>query len=291
VNKPMIVVTGATGQLGRLVIVNLLKRVPATQIVAAARTPSKAADLAALGVHVREADYGKPATLAAAFAGATSILLISSPALPTEGVRVSEHKAVIDAAKAAGAQLLAYTSVLRAETSTLLVGPEHLATERHLIASGIPWVLLRHGSYLENHTASLGPALQSGTIVGSAGKGRFAAAARADYAEAAAVVLTTPGHAGKIYELGGDVAYTLAELASEVGKQSGKKIVYNNLPERAYQEILESVGLPADLASFVADSDTKATQGELDTSSRDLSGLIGHPTTTLAAAVGAALAQ
>jgi len=288
-NKHMIVVTGATGQLGRLVIAKLLKRVPANQIVAAARTLSKAADLTALGVQVREADYSKPATLATAFAGAKSVLLISSPALPTEGVRISEHKAGIDAAKAAGAQLLAYTSVLRADTSTLLVGPEHLATERNLTASGIPWVLLRHGSYLENHTAYLGPALQSGVIVGSAEKGRFAAAARADYAEAAAVVLTTPGHAGKIYELGGDVAYTLDELASEVGKQSGKKIVYNNLPEQAYQGILEQAGLPADLANFVADSDTRASQGELYTASRDLSGLIGHPTTPLAAAVAAAL--
>jgi uncharacterized protein YbjT (DUF2867 family) len=155
-DKHMIVVTGATGQLGRLVIANLLKRVSANQIVAAARTPSKAADLTALGVQVREADYSKPATLATAFAGAESVLLISSPALPTEGLRISEHKAVIDAAKAAGAQLLAYTSVLRADTSTLLVGPEHLATERNVTSSGIPWVLLRHGSYLENHTASLG---------------------------------------------------------------------------------------------------------------------------------------
>src|SRR4029077_5156251 len=129
----------------------------------------------------------------------------------------------------------------------------------------------------------------SGTIVGSAGRGRFAAAARADYAEAAAIVLTTPGHAGKIYELGGDVAYTLTALASEVGKQSGKKIVYNNLPEQAYQDILEQAGLPADLANFVADSDRRASQGDLYTASRDLSGLIGHATTTLAAAVAAAL--
>jgi NAD(P)H dehydrogenase (quinone) len=145
--------------------------------------------------------------------------------------------------------------------------------------------------YLENHTASLGPALQSGAIVGSAGKGRFAAAARVDYAEPAAVVLTTPGHAGKIYEFGGDVAYTLVELASEVGKQSGKKIVYYNLPEQAYQDILEQAGLPADLANFIADSDKRASQGELYTASRDLSGLIGHPTTTLTAAVAAALPQ
>lgn len=284
-----IVVTGATGQLGRLVIAALLKRVPASQVVAAARTPSKAADLAALGVQVREADYGNPLSLAAAFAGATRILLISSPALPSENIRVSEHKAVIDAAKAAGVQLVAYTSVLRSDTSTLLVGPEHLATERALTASGLPWVLLRHGSYLENHTAAIGPALQSGAMVGSASEGRIAAAARADYAEAAAVVLTTPGHAGKIYELGGDVAFTLGELASEVSKQSGKKVVYNNLPERKYQGVLESIGLPADLASFVADSDVKASHGELDTKSRDLSRLIGHPTSSLAAAVAAAL--
>ena len=285
----MIVVTGATGQLGRLVVRSLLKRVPANQIVAAVRTPSKAANLAALGVQVREADYGNPATLATAFAGATSILLISSPALPTQGVRISEHKAAIDAAKAAGAQLLAYTSVLRADSSTLLVGPEHIATERYLTASGIPWVLLRNGSYLENHTVSVYPALQTGAIVGAAGEGRIAAAARADYAEAAAVVLTTPGHAGKTYELGGDVAFTLADLASEVGKQLGKKVVYNNLPEHAYQGVLESIGVPADAASFVADCDTKASRGEFDTTSRDLSGLIGHPTTTLAAAVAAAL--
>jgi NAD(P)H dehydrogenase (quinone) len=282
----MIVVTGATGALGRLVIASLLKRVPAQQIVAAVRTPSKAADLAALGVQVREADYGRPATLAAAFAGATRVLLISSPSL---GIRVAEHKAVIDAAKAAGVQLLAYTSVLRADTSTLLVAPDHIATERTLIAAGIDWVILRNSWYHENRTASLGPALDHGAIVGSAGDGRFAAAARADYAEAAAAVLTTPGHAGKIYELGGDAGYTLTELAAEVSQHSGKTVVYNNVPEQAFQGILESVGLPAELANLVASSDTKAGQGELDTTSRDLSRLIGRPTTALADAVATAL--
>ena len=285
----MIAVTGATGQLGRLVIANLLKRHPANQIVAAARTPSNAADLAALGVQVREADYGKPATLAAAFAGATSILLISSPTMDT---RVAEHKAVIDAAKSARVQLVAYTSVLRADTSTLLVAPDHLATERYLAASGISWVFLCHPSYIENYTASLGSALEHGAIVGSAGDGRNSAATRADLAEAAAVVLTTRGHANKIYELGGDSAFTMAQFAAEVSKQVGKTIVYNNLPEKAYEDILLSVGLPGKLAHLIADSDTKAaSHGELYTSSRDLSGLIGHPTTTLAAAVGAALPQ
>jgi NAD(P)H dehydrogenase (quinone) len=284
----MIVVTGATGQLGRLVIGSLIKRhVPADQIVAAARTPSKGADLAALGVQLREADYGKPATLAKALAGATKVLLISSPSV--EG-RFVDHRAVIDAAKTAGAELLAYTSVLRADTSTLLVAPDHLATEKYLAASGIPWVFLRHPSYVENYTAALGPALQHGAIPGAAGDGRNSAATRADLADAAAAVLTTPGHAGKIYELGSDVAFTMTDFAAEVSKQSGKKVVYNDLSKEAYKALLESVGLPAKLAGLVADSDVKAaSHGELYTASRDLSGLMGRPTTTFAAAIAAAL--
>lgn len=284
----MIVVTGATGQLGHLVIASLLKRgASANQIVAAARTPSKAADLAALGVQVREADYGKSATLAKAFAGATKVLLISSPSV--EG-RFADHRAVIDAAKTAGIELLAYTSVLRADTSTLLVAPDHLATEKYLAASSVPWVFLRHPSYVENYTTSLGPALEQGAIPGAAGDGRNSAATRADLADAAAAVLTTPGHAGKIYELGSDVAFTMAEFAAEVSKQSGKKVVYNDLSQQAYKALLESVGLPAKLARLVADSDVKAaSHGELYTASRDLSGLMGRPTTTFAAAIAAAL--
>jgi NAD(P)H dehydrogenase (quinone) len=249
--------------------------------------PSKAADLAALGVQIREADYGKAATLAKAFAGATRLLLISSPSVDN---RVVEHKAVIDAAKIAGVQLLAYTSVLRADTSTLLVAPDHLATEQYLAASGIAWVFLRHPSYIENYTASLGSALEHGVIAGSAGDGRNSAATRADLADAAAVVLTTAGRAGGIYELGADVAFTMSEFAAEVSKQSGKKVIYNDLPQPAYQAMLESVGLPAKLAHLIADSDTKAaSHDELYTASRDLSRLIGRPTTTLAAAVAAAL--
>jgi NAD(P)H dehydrogenase (quinone) len=284
----MIVVTGSTGQLGRLVIASLIKRgVRANQIVAAARTPSKAADLAALGVQVREADYGKPATLAKAIAGATKVLLISSPSIEN---RIAEHRPVIDAAKTAGVQLLAYTSVLRADSSTLLVAPDHLATEKYVVASGIPWVFLRHPSYLENYTASLGSALEHGAIPGAAGDGRNSAATRADLADAAAVVLTTPDRAGKIYELGGDAAFTMAEFAAEVSKQSGKKVVYNNLSLQAYQAMLESVGLPAHVAHLLADSDTKsASRGEFYTASHDLSRLMGRPTTTLANAIAAAL--
>jgi len=285
----MIVVTGATGQLGRLVIASLIKRgVPANQIVAAARTPSKAADLAALGVNVREADYGKPATLARAFAGATNALLISSPSLDN---RFAEHKAVIDAAKTAQVRLLAYTSVLGADTSTLLIAEHHRDTEKYLAASGLPWVFLRHPSYIENYTGSLGAALEHGAIPGAAGDGRNSAATRADLADAAAVVLGDPaGRAGKIYELGSDVAFTMKEFAAEVSKQSGKKVVYNDLSQQAYQAMLESVGLPAKLAAYVADSDAKAaSHNELFTASRDLSGLIGRPTTTMAAAIAAGL--
>ncbi len=283
----MIVVTGATGQLGRLVIANLIKRgIPANQIVAAAHTPSKGADLAALGVQVREADYGRPATLAKALAGATKVLLISSPSMEA---RLTEHRPV-DAAKAAGVQLLAYTSVLRADSSTLLVAPDHFGTEKYVLSSGVPWVFLRHPSYLENYTASLGAAVEHGAIPGAAGGARNSAATRADLAEAAAVVLTTPNRAGKIYELGGDVAFTMTEFAAEVSKQSGKKVVYENLSEQAYETLLANMGLPANVARLLADSDTKsASKGEFYTASRDLSGLIGHPTTTPAAAIAAAL--
>ena len=283
----MIAVTGATGQLGRLVIASLLRRVPAEQIIAAARTPSKAADLATLGVQVREADYSKAATLAKAFAGATRLLLISSPSIDN---RVAEHKAAIDAAKTAGVELLAYTSVLRADTSTLLVAPDHWATEQYLTASGIAWVLLRHPSYIENYTASLGSALEHGVIAGAAGNGRNSAVTRADLADAAAIVLTTPGRAGKIYELGSDVAFTMAEFAAEVSDQSGTNVIYSDMTQHAYQALLEKVGVPSKFASLIADSDAKAaTHGELYTASRDLSGLIGRPTTTLAAAVATAL--
>jgi NAD(P)H dehydrogenase (quinone) len=284
----MIVVTGATGQLGRLVIASLIKRgTPANQVVAAAHTPSKAADLAALGVRVREADYNKPATLAKAFEGATNLLLISSPSLDN---RFREHKGAIDAAKSAGVELLAYTSALKADTTKWLVAESHLATEKYIAASGIPWVFLRHPSYLENYTGSLGSALEHGMIAGAAGESRNSAATRADLAEAAATVLTTPGRAGKIYELGADVAFTMAEFATEVSKQSGKNVVYNNMSEQAYQAMLESVGLAAKLALYVADSDAKsASHDVLYTASRDLSGLMGRPTTTLAAAIAAAL--
>ena len=283
----MIVVTGATGQLGRLTIRALLRSVPADQIVAAVRTPAKAHDLSALGVVVREADYTKPATLDAAFAGAEKLLLISSSEV---GQRVAQHRAVIDAAQRAKVQLIAYTSVLHADDSLLGLAAEHRETEAMLAGSGLPFVLLRNGWYTENYTASVPTALAHGALIGSAGSGRIASAARVDYAEAAAAVLTRDDQAGKVYELAGDASYTLAELAAEVARQSGKPVVYRDMPEADYKAALLGVGLPDFVAALLSDSDAAASKGALFDDGRQLSALIGHPTTPMAATVKAALA-
>ncbi|QHJ01094.1 NAD(P)H-binding protein [Xylophilus rhododendri] len=282
----MIAITGASGQLGRLVIQELLKTVPTSQIVAAVRTPSKLQDLAALGVVVREADYEKPATLAAAFAGVDKLLLISSNEL---GRRATQHRAAIDAARQAGVGLIAYTSVLHADPSPLALAGEHRETEAMLQASGVPYVLLRNGWYTENYAASIPSALQHGALLGSAGEGRIASAARADYAAAAAVVLQAEGQAGKVYELAGDASYTLAEFVAELSKQTGKTIAYNNMPEADFKAVLLQVGLPEGLAGLLSDSDAAAAKGALFDDGRALSRLIGRPTTPLAVTIAAAL--
>ena len=282
----MIVITGATGQLGRLVIQALLQKVPAREIVAAVRSPEKAADLAALGVSVRRADYTDPDSLTTAFAGADKLLLISSSEI---GDRVPQHRAVIDAATRAGVSLVAYTSVLRADTSPLGLAAEHKATEALLRASGLPFVLLRNGWYTENYTASVPAALAHGVVLGSAGQGRIASAARADYAAAAAAVLTLDGQAGRVYELAGDASYTLAELAAEIARQSGKAVEYKDLPEADYKAALIGLGLPAVIADLLANSDVGASAGGLFDDGRQLSRLIGRPTTPLASSVGVAM--
>ena len=282
----MIVITGATGQLVRLVIQDLLKTLPAGEIVAAVRTPAKAQDLAALGVQVRLADYDRPETLVQAFQGADKLLLISAN---EPGRRFPQHKAVIDAARQSGVKQVVYTSVLHADASPLGLAAEHLDTEAYLKASGLPFVLLRNGWYTENYAASIPSALQYGVFLGSAGAGRVASAARADYAAAAAAVLLLDGQAGKVYELAGDTAYTLPEFAAEIARQSGKTVAYNNLPEAEFKAVLLGAGLPEGLAGLLADSDTGASKGGLYDESRTLSALIGRPTTPLAAVVAQAL--
>ena len=284
----MFAVTGATGQLGRLVIDALLKKVPAGEIVAAVRTPAKAADLAARGVVVRQADYGQPETLAAALAGVDKLLLISGSEV---GQREAQHKAVIEAARTAGVSFIAYTSLLHADRSPLGLGVEHRATEALLQASGIPFALLRNGWYSENYAASIAPALEHHAFVGAAGEGRIASAARQDYADAAAEVLTRDNQAGKVYELAGDDSYTLAQFAAEIAAQSGEKVDYVNLSQQQFAAALKAAGLPEGLAEMLADSDAGAEQGGLFDNSHQLSQLIGRPTTPYQDVIGAALAK
>ena len=283
----MILVTGATGQLGRLVIQALLKSVPPAQIVAAVRSPEKASDLAALGVVVRKADYSQPATLDSAFAGVDKALLISSNEL---GQRSAQHKSVIDAAKRAGVKLLAYTSVLHADTSALGLAAEHRETEDYLQASGVPFAVLRNGWYHENYAASVPSALTHGAHFGSAGEGRISSAARADYAAAAAAVLTvTDNQAGKVYELAGDESYTLSDFAALIAELSSQPVVYTNLPEADFKAALIGAGLPEQFAELLADSDAAAANGALFDDSHQLSTLIGRATAPLSASVAAAL--
>jgi NAD(P)H dehydrogenase (quinone) len=282
----MIGITGANGKLGQLVINDLLKIIPATQIVAAVRNPENAGNLRALGVDVREADYDRPDTLIEAFKGVEKLLLISA-VLP--GERFRQHRAVIDAARQAGVKLIAYTSLLRADTSELILAAEHAQTEEYLRSSGMDFVLLRNGWYLENHTEALASALSHAAIKGSAGQGRFASASRADYASAAVTVLTQPGHAGKTYELAGDQAYSMQELAQEVSKQACREIVYDDLPPSDYEAMLLGFGLPKMIVDVVIDADVKSSKGELNIVSGDLSRLLGRNTTPLSKAVAAAL--
>ncbi|MET0609977.1 SDR family oxidoreductase [Pseudomonas caspiana] len=283
----MYVITGATGQLGRLVIEKLLATVPAGQVIAAVRSPEKAADLAALGVQVRHADYSQASTLDSAFKGAEKILLISSSEI---GQRAAQHQAVIDAAKRANVKLLAYTSVLHADTSLLGLAEEHRQTEAALQKSGVPFVLLRNGWYTENYTAGVPAALEHGAVFGSAAEGRISSAARVDYADAAVAVLTsTEDQAGRVYELAGDDAYTLSVFAAEISKQTGKTVPYTDLPQADFKAALMQAGLPDFVAELLSDSDAAAAKGALFDDSRQLSALIGRPTTPLAITVAQAL--
>jgi NAD(P)H dehydrogenase (quinone) len=282
----MIVVTGATGHLGRLVIAALLKKVPATGIVVAVRNVEKARDIAALGVQVRHADYNQPPMWDAALKGADKVLLISSSEL---GQRARQHRSVIDAAKRAGVKLLAYTSILRADTSLLGLAVEHKETEALIRSSGIPFTVLRNSWYTENYTMSISNILAQGAVYGCAGEGRVASAARIDYAEAAAYVLTAENQAGRIYELAGDTAYTMAELATEISRQSGKNIGYVNMPKAEYRNVLVKAGLPGPVAAMLADSDTGISKGALFDDGHQMSKIIGRPTTSLATTVAAAM--
>ncbi|MGJ5754020.1 NAD(P)H dehydrogenase (quinone) [Streptomyces puniciscabiei] len=280
-----IVVTGATGHLGRHVVEQLLEKVPAEQITAVVRDEAKAADFAARGVKLAVADYNAPETFDGLFAAGDKVLLISGNEF--DKGRVRQHQVVIDAAKAAGVALLAYTSAPGSLTAAL--ADDHRATEEVLLTAGLPYTLLRNGWYHENYTENLAPVLEHGAVVQAAGDGRVSSAARADYAAAAVAVLTGEGHENRTYELGGDEAWSFAEYAAELSRQTGKEIAYSPVSVEALAGILTGAGLPGPLAAILAGVDASIEKGELVVSSGDLSRLIGRPTTPLADAVSAAL--
>ncbi|MEV5201611.1 SDR family oxidoreductase [Streptomyces sp. NPDC053720] len=282
-----IVVTGATGELGRLVIEELLATVPASEIAAVVRDAEKAAPLAARGIELRVADYDRPESLKDVFRAGDRALLISGSEV---GRRVPQHTAVIDAAKAAGVARLAYTGVLGGPDADFRLAAEHKVTEQLILDSGLPHTFLRNGWYTENYTANLAPVLAHGAVVANAGDGRVASATRADYAAAAAAVLTGEGHIGAVYELSGDVAWSLAEYAAEISKATGREIAYRNVPAAAHQEILVGAGVPEFFAEILVDVDEAIARGLLATTSGDLARLIGRPTTPLAETVAAAVA-
>ena len=284
----MIAITGANGQLGQLVIQALLKQVQASELVALVRSPDNAQNLKALGVQVRLADYNQPNTLPSALKGVDKLLLISSSEI---GQRVPQHQAVITAAKEAGVNLLAYTSLLKADTSPLILASEHKATEQAIKDSGLNAVILRNGWYNENYSDNLQGVLQSNAVASAAQEGKFSTASRKDYAQAAANVLISPeSHVGKTYELAGDSAYNLQEYAQIVAKQTQQAIEFISLSTEDFSQALVSHGLPKDFANVLADSDLHARDGWLLDENKDLSKLIGRATTTISQSVEAALA-
>jgi NAD(P)H dehydrogenase (quinone) len=275
-------ITGASGQLGRLTV-SKLKFKTSANIVALVRTPQKVADL---GVAARAVDYDKPEALPHALDGIETLLLISSNEV---GKRAMQHRNVIEAAGKARVKWIVYTSLLHADTSPISLAGEHLATEAMLQESGIPYTILRNGWYTENYTGSIPGALAGGAFIGSAGNGKISLAARADFAEAAVAVLTGKGQQGKIYELAGDKAYTLSDLAAEISRQTGKTIPYKNLSAAEYAAALAGFGLPEAVAKAIAGWDIDASNGALFDDSRQLSALIGRPTTPLSNSVAEAL--
>ncbi|MGW6734676.1 SDR family oxidoreductase [Streptomyces sp. NPDC055013] len=280
-----IVVTGATGHLGRHVVEQLLEKVPADQVTAVVRSPEKAADFAERGVKIAVADYNAPETFDGLLASGDKVLLISGSEVGSD--RVGQHKVVIDAAKAAGVALLAYTSAPGSLTAAL--ADDHRGTEKVLLESGLPYALLRNGWYHENYTENLAPVLQYNAVTHAAGEGRVSSASRADYAAAAVAVLTGEGHENQTYELGGDVAWSLSEYAAELSRQTGKEIADNRVSADALVGILTGAGVPEPFAVILAGVDASIEKGELVVGSGDLSRLAGRPTTPLAEAIAAGL--
>ena len=281
-----IAITGATGQLGNLVIEQLLQLTTAQNIVALVRNVNKAEHFKAQGIELREFDYDRPETLVPALLGIDKLLLISANEI---GRRTPQHQAVIDAAKVAGVPYLAYTSLLRADTSPLGLAQEHRETEKLIQDSGITYTFLRNNWYSENHLAGVAHTIEIGTLFGAAQDGRISSASRIDYAEAAAKVLTSTGHENKTYELAGSESFSLSDLATFIGQAVNKDIIYQNLSAEEYTQGLTQAGLPAGLVDVIVDADIQTIQGAMYSDSKDLEQLIGRKTTNIQDAIKAAL--
>ena len=280
-----IVVTGATGKLGSLVVEGLLREVPADQVAAVVRDAAKAAPLAA-GVELRIADYDAPDTFSEVFHDGDVVLLISSP---DAGRRLPQHRAVIDAARAAGVARIVYTGVLGGPNADFALADDHKGTEQAILDSGLTWTFLRNGWYSENYTAQIPTQLEHG-VVGSAGDGEIGSATREDYADAAVAVLTGAGHENRSYELSGDRAFTLAEYAAELSRQSGEDVAYTDVPPDTLKTILTGAGVPDAFADVLVDVDVSAiAKGLLQGGSGDLARLIGRPTTPISQSISDAL--
>ncbi|GIG85801.1 NAD(P)H-binding protein [Plantactinospora endophytica] len=285
-----IVLTGATGQLGRLIIADLLAAgVPADGITAIARSRAKAADLTARGVRLHLADYDEPATFAGAFRPEDRVLLISGTDV---GRRVPQHAAVVEAARIAGVAQLGYVSVFGGPKADFQLAADHRETERLVLDSGLPHTLLRNNWYSEMYAVNELPGiLARGAVVTNVAPGsRIATASRADYAAAAAVVLREDGHLGRAYELSGDTAWTFDEFAAEVSRQSGRTVVHESLAPAERAAILTSVGVPAPFADVLVDVDDAIGRGLLAGTPGELSRLIGRPTTPIADTIALGLA-
>lgn len=273
-------ITGASGQLGRLVIDALLHKAPGSTIIAGVRDLASPAAVAfqSRGIEVRAADYDRAETLSTAFRGVDRLLLVSGSEI---GRRKPQHRNVVAAARTADIALIAYTSILHADRSPLFLADEHRDTEIALAEAGVPYVLLRNGWYNEVYTWRLPLALQNQVLMGAASDGRISSAARADYAEAAATVLLSDDETTRTYELAGDGSFTLAELASIVAAASNGVMTYADMTPEAFDSALRAAGLPGPVARLMSDIDAGTAKGALFDDRRALARLIGRPTTTI----------
>jgi NAD(P)H dehydrogenase (quinone) len=281
-----IAITGATGQLGQLVIQALLKEVPASQIIALVRSEAKAASFKQQGIELRHFDYDAPETLAPALQGVDKLLLISANEI---GRRTPQHKAVIEAARQASVPYIAYTSLLRADTSPLGLAQEHRETEALIQDSGLAYTFLRNNWYSDNYLATVQQIAESGVLYGASQDGKISSASREDYAEAAAKVLASAGHENKTYELAGSESFTKEDLAQFIGQAAHKSVTYQNLSADDLRQGLTQAGLPAHLIDVIVDADVQTAKGAMYSDRKDLEQLIGRKTTRIQDAIKATL--